>query len=101
MYRQDAATGALTLRVKLRDAAPNTTYNIYFACGGTLHSEISCVFRLLGTLTTNKHGNGKSDRFTVALEFLHGAAPGPGHVDIVNVLGGGGWFVGEGIQWVN
>jgi hypothetical protein len=100
-YRQDAATGALTLRVKLRDAAPNTTYSVHFTCSGTSHQEIACAFRLLGTLTTNKQGNGKSDRFTVPLENLHAVSPSPGHVDIANVLGGGGWFVAGGIHWVD
>jgi hypothetical protein len=100
MYRQDAATGDMTVRVKLRHAAPNTTYTVYFTCGGSSHQEIACAKWLLGTLTTNKQGSGKSDRFTVTLVMLQGVSPSPGHVDIENVLGQGGWFVAGGIQWV-
>jgi hypothetical protein len=93
LYRQDEATGALTLRVKLRSAAPNITYKVGFSCGGASHAETACPRHFLGMLTTNKQGSGKSQRFTVPFATLQALPGSVGHIDIDTFADAGGWFV--------
>ena len=93
-FRRDGEVG-LILRVKLRHAAPDTTYFVSLACGGNRHAETACPKHLLGTLTTNAHGNG-SERFTV-VNFEMAATGSVGHIDIENFATQGGVYVAGGI----
>ena len=61
-YNKNAA-GDLRVVAVLKNAAPNTTYHIFFVCGPT-HAS-ACGFIDLGTLTTNGQGNGSSGAIVV------------------------------------
>ena len=56
-YNKNAA-GELRMVVALKNAAPSTTYHIFFTCGPT--HDTACGFVDIGTLTTNGQGNGNS-----------------------------------------
>ena len=92
-YNQDN-TGALRLLVSLKNAEPNTTYSIYLICGPT-HGT-ACNFIIVGSITTNRRGNGNSGAIIVPLSTLQGAPFGSGartdHIDLIapggNAAGG-------------
>jgi hypothetical protein len=58
-FNQDNS-GALRVVVSLKDAQPNTTYQIFLVCGPT-HAA-ACGFTTIGTLTTNVVGNETLER---------------------------------------
>ena len=74
------ADGALRFVVSLKNAAPNTTFSIYYVCGPT-HALICAPAYLLGTFTTDADGNANSGALWLENPPFVGAPDD--HVDIV------------------
>lgn len=78
------AAGDLRVVAVLKNAAPNTTYEVFLVCGPT-HAT-ACGFVSLGTLTTNGQGNGNSGAIVVEDPPYVG---GPNdHIDLLAQGGG-------------
>ncbi len=82
---QSGNSGALRVVVSLKDAQPNTTYQIFFTCG-PIHA-LACGYITIGTLTTNGVGNGNTGAFIVPLSTLQAGPFGAGsrtdHIDLL------------------
>lgn len=77
------AEGALRVVVALKNAAPSTTYHVYFTCGPT--HVTACGFEDIGTLTTNGQGNGNTGAIVLAAPPYVG---GPSdHIDVMKLAG--------------
>ncbi|HZM64234.1 MAG TPA: hypothetical protein VFB59_03815 [Candidatus Saccharimonadales bacterium] len=86
-YNQDDE-GNLRVVASLKNAEPNTTYQIFLVCGPT-HAA-ACGFIEIGTLTTNGQGNGNSGAVMVPLATLQSAPFGAGaRTDHIDLLAGG------------
>ena len=82
------ASGA-RLVVALKNAAPNTTYEVYLTCGPT--HALACGFISLGFVTTNASGNGNSG----AIQFDNPYVGGPN--DHIDIIGGGEVYAAGGL----
>jgi hypothetical protein len=77
-YNKNAA-GDLRVVAVLKNAAPDTTYTVFFVCGPT-HAT-ACGFVSIGTVTTNGQGNGSSGAIVLTSPPYVG---GPDdHVDLI------------------
>jgi hypothetical protein len=77
-YNENAA-GDLRIVAVLKNAAPNTTYDVFLVCGPT-HAT-ACGFVNIGTLTTNGQGNGSTGAIVITSPPYVG---GPDdHVDLI------------------
>jgi hypothetical protein len=87
-FNQDDA-GNLRVVASLKNAEPNTTYEIFLVCGPT--HDTACGFISIGTLTTNGQGNGNSGAIDVPLATLQAAPFGSGdrtdHIDLLKGVG--------------
>lgn len=87
-YNQNAE-GELRVVVALKNATPNTTYEIFLVCGPT-HAT-ACGFITIGFLTTNGQGNGNSGAIHVPVTTLQAPPFGSGartdHVDLLASVG--------------
>ncbi len=97
-FNQDNS-GVLRVVVSLKNAQPNTTYQIWLVCGPT-HAA-ACGFTTIGTLTTNGVGNGNAGAIIVPLSTLQASPYGAGsrtdHIDLgagVGNLSAGFYAVG-------
>lgn len=81
--------GNLRVVVSLKDATPNTTYEIFLVCGPT--HALACGFITIGFLTTNVQGNGNSGAIIVDVTTLQAAPFGSGartdHIDLLQGVG--------------
>ena len=97
--------GNLRVTVVLKNAEPNKEYTIYLV-GGPTHDTVTGFF-IIGTLTTNKVGNGAVSSIIVDVATLQGATGfGSGaRTDHMDVLGEGypataGGYVVTGVNYV-
>lgn len=101
-FNQDNA-GNLRVVASLKNAEPNTTYEIFLVCGPT--HDTACGFISIGTLTTNGQGNGNSGAVDVPLATLQAAPFGAGdrtdHIDLIQGPGdlSAGAYVVSGIDY--
>jgi len=103
-YNVDA-NGDLRVVVSLKNAVPNTTYEIFLVCGPT-HAS-ACGFISIGFLTTNGQGNGNSGAIDIPLATLQALPFGSGtrndHIDLLKGVGdlSGGLYTNSGATSVS
>jgi len=92
--------GDLVFTVAVWRGDPNTTYNIILFTGATYDDSFYDATGIIGTLITNGHGVGRTDRITVPAITLQDPRFGPlAHTDHINLFAGVTVLTATGIDY--